>query len=200
MTAVNTVWKIRDTKTGLFWNGYRSECDHAIGTRFERRASIDDVVKRIIQKHKGFPPDWEVQVVQLSESVTRRFDYIDAFVDAQIMEKFPDLLSKRGCQYSSVHGAKLFRKMRLDGAFEQWPYIGLRKRLYASSWPQFTSTVKPLGLPKSRVKAFEGGWAHFADKDAVMIAKLADTMDQVFTVEDLRVAFAEKIGVDVDAV
>lgn len=202
MSAKNNVWKIVDTETGKFWDGYNRECSHAVGTRFERQASLDDAVKAIMRKYKGvFPPTWAVQRVTLVENVERSMDAHATRIDILIDADFATVLSARGVNRASKQGAKLFRQLRLNGDFEKWPYIGLRQPAYQSSWPTFAATMRDLSvMVKTRMKAYEDGWVMFADKDAVMAAKLADTMQQVFAVDDLREAFAKHIGVAVEDV
>jgi hypothetical protein len=46
---------------------------------------------------------------------------------------------------------------------------------------------------RSEVKAFPNGWVMFASKDTMMAAKLADMMDHVFDINDLREDFAKRI-------
>jgi hypothetical protein len=195
MTATNTVWKIVDESTGLFWNGYKSECNDKIGTRFTRRSSLDDTIAAILRKYKGtFPPTWQVQKIQLIEHVENTMDAKSTRIDALIDENFPEVLSKRGCSSHVPTGARLFRKLRQENWFDVWPYIGLRRPQYRSSWPKFSENMRNLSIHvRSEVKAFPNGWVMFASKDTMMAAKLADMMDHVFDINDLREDFAKRI-------
>jgi hypothetical protein len=78
--------------------------------------------------------------------------------------------------------------------------MGLRAGESANSWNKFKAHMKPLGIDNSRMKRHDGGWAVFADKEAVTAAKLSGTMHQVFEVNELRIALARKLGVPTESI
>jgi hypothetical protein len=202
VSRVNTCWKIVDTETGLFWNGYNAQCNHVVGTRFERRSSLDDAVKYCIL-HGGFPKTWDVVEVRLSETEMGRLRGEDVVIDYQIETELPKILKQRfSCNETETgHGVTLFRRMRRKGEFDACPFIGLRSGKYTHSWPTFKSALKGVtGDLTGRLQAETGGWVLFADKEAATMARLTDTLKGVGEIKELKIAFSRAIGLPVDRI
>lgn len=201
LSKTNICWKIRDTVTGLFWNGYSNGCNHEIGTRFDRRSTLDDTVSSIIKRDGKFPAVWEVLEVQISETVVSAMSGADTRIDAMIEGNLDKILGERFYPTSRqvISGWKLFRRMRRKGEFEAWPFIALRSDNYAKSWNVFRARMEELGVPATdRMSREENGWVLFKNKEAAVMARFADTLKGLGEVAELRLAFAQKIGVPVD--
>ncbi len=198
MAKSNTVWKIRDTKTGLFWNGDSTGCNHKIGTRFHTRNLLDETVERInnsrAKYQKGFPAHWEVLEVELHETVTWRMTGRAALVNAQLYHGMYGILDERiELGYGQgKSGANTFISLRQGQEFDLWPYMGLRRHKFQQSWKSFVDTLAPLGVLEKDMKRGPNGWVLFADKEVATMARMADTLKGVVEVNELRIAFARK--------
>lgn len=207
ISRTNICWKIRDTETGFFWNGYSHRCNHEIGTRFDRRSALDDTIKHLWRvggrdPGRGFPLTWEVVEVQLSEAEREIMSGPDAIVDLQIEEHMGNIVTQRfsagGREVAS--GWKLFRRLRRQHEFDQWACIGLRNKKF-QRWNDVKATMKPLGIDTvARCENNENGWILFKDSEAATMARMADMLKGVGEVEELRVAFAQAIGIPLERI
>jgi hypothetical protein len=197
MSAINKAFKIRDTATGLFFSG--STCHATIGTRFVKRDSLDFVISKTILKLGEWPIKWEVVTVELSETEIEVVSPEQVVIDYRLKTELPLVLKERGTPWKSSL-VDLFIKLRRQHQLSDWPFIGMRRPKYQSSWHSFRLALKVLNIEPPRIAPAENGLVLFSDQNAAVASRMADLLDGVWDTDGLRVDLAERFGVGVEMI
>lgn len=195
MSRTNVVYKIRDKDTGLFWGGDRVRCTHHIGTRFVRLDELEGRVMWITRYEGGWPDNWEVVKVELSETVLEVIDPRTIQLKRLIETEFPKILRNRGVEFHVVSGAHIFIELRAKRELRDWPFMGVlptENRYTRAKW--FHDKMLSIGVERDRYMRRGMGWLTFRDESAAVASKLVDAAGVIVQMHDVVEELAKAIS------
>lgn len=204
MSITNDIWKIKDTKTGLYWGGPIVECSHDIGTRFVCRNSLDVAVRSISQKKGRFPDHWVIERVRLHETIEYTIPASSVNIDHLIGPAVDGILKSRGFHESRVHliGVAV-RCLRRETRLHDVAVIAIRDKKYRGSWSKLRKALEELGVSKDRFNRFAqgpGDCMTFKDDAGAMVAIMGEVVSDVIDVPGLIEELAVQLNVPEDAI
>ena len=125
MTAANVAYKIKDSKTGLYWGG-RKGCVEKIGTRFVTISALNSTILNIKKDKRGiWPSHWMIETVRLTETVIAVRTGNQVIIDYAFLDLIKEAIAARGADYYYADAAAvIIDKMRIAGGFSA-PYMVL---------------------------------------------------------------------------
>lgn len=173
MTAANTVFKIKDTKTGLYWGGSGFE---KIGTRYVTKPKLDEAIARIRKNKHRWPDHFVIETVHLIETVVETRTGPQVIIDHAFTGLMRDAISKRGCDfYHAEAAASLIDGMRRKGGFD-WPYMVLTlthdRDGNAVRPKDLRAFIKANGGDPRKVQKHGRGWWSVADLSTATLMRM----------------------------
>lgn len=196
MTATAFVWKIRDKKTGLFWNGYKDECSHPIGTRFTRGASLQGTLVEIGKakaagKLRGNIDDWEIVYTELEEKYHKTQPVLGALMDAQVQSKLVYVMSDLGCSYSG-EASLVVGNVYANGEMTEW--TAMARLGESSSWRKMKEATKKYKIEDRAYQRMQHGWYLLKDSTTILLLRTHGLFDLVISFESIKKGLTEKLG------
>lgn len=187
MTAANTTFKIKDTKTGLYWGGGKGF--EKVGTRFVTQAKLGETVERIRRDNRGsWPMHYIIETVQLKETVVGSRTGPQVIVDLAFTGMMREAIAKRGCEfYHAEAAATVIDEMRRSGGFQRAPYMVLAPTLAFHNCnpvhPQdLRAFLKANGGDPLKVKKMTRGWWTVADLSTATLLRMNSDVTMVIDV------------------
>lgn len=176
MTAANTTFKIKDTKTGLYWGGGKGF--EKVGTRFVTQGKLGEAIARIRRENRNsWPMHYIVETVQLTETVVGSRTGPQVIVDHAFTGLMREAISKRGCEfYHAEAAASVIDEMRRTGGFNDAPYMVLAPTNDRDGNPvrsqDLRAFLKANGGDPLKVKKMARGWWTVADLSTATLMRM----------------------------
>lgn len=199
MTAVPFVWKIRDSKTGLYWDGYNNECSHPIGTRFVRSSVVHETILRIHAlkkegKIRGEPLDWEVVYVELVEEDRHVSSMGEAIRDHLALKATRDVMLEMGCPYMARDTATFAFHLMYERRNYEWVAIGVKSD--TKSWSGLKRLLKKYDISEDRLSRKSDGVYLLRDPTIVMMLRSNDFFQVVLGTDEIKERVERKLDAE----
>lgn len=186
MTAANTTYKIKDTKTGLYWGGGKGF--EKVGTRFVTQSKLDSTITRIKREKGCWPSHYVIETVQLTEQVVETRTGPQVIADHAFSGLMRDAIAKRGCNFYLAEGAaSVIDAMRRSGGFDSAPFMVLAPTSDGDGNPvrpgDLRGFVKTHGGDPRKVQKKARGWWTVADLSTATLMRMNSDVSMMIDVQ-----------------